>query len=305
MTSRPLDLARRALTIALSIVAAFAAFFAAPRSASAGDIEDFQAARALYEAHDWPRAITAFEALVGGETPTLESQPLVLESRKYLAAAYVFDGRERAAADQFERLLVEEPTYELDATQFPREVVQLFDRVRTRLAERREAEAARAELEAEVVRLRAENEALRVEASGERVVDVPRDQWLMFIPFGVGQLVNGEEGLGWFFAVTEALAVAGAVVTSAVQLFYVSLLADLRGVNEDDPRIPVVNGALEILGPLNWSLGGALGVLMIAGAVQANVSFTPTRSMRLPSRPVEPTVSLRVSPSFLGLVGTF
>ena len=294
------SLALRAVAaIALAIVSCVLA----PRVARAGDIEDFQAARALYDAHEWTRAISAFESLVGGDEPTLESQALVLESRKYLAAAYVFVGRERAAADQLERLLTEEPTYELDATQFPREVVQLFERVRTRLAERREAEAARAELEAEVVRLRAENEALRAEASRERVVEVPRDQWLMFIPFGVGQLQNGEEGLGWFFAVTEALAVAGLVTTLALELAYI---AELQTLDEAaGSRLDQVQAAIDVLGPLNWSFGGALGVLMIAGVVQANVAFTPTRSVRLPARAIEPSVSLRVSPSFVGVVGTF
>lgn len=295
MSSRASVAARAIGMIALAIVS----WFVAPTAVHAGDIEDFQAARALYDAHEWTRAISAFESLVGADEPALESQALVLESRKYLAAAYVFVGRERAAADQLERLLTEEPTYELDATQFPREVVQLFERVRTRLAERREAEAARAELEAEVVRLRAENEALRA----ERVVEVPRDQWLMFIPFGVGQFQNGEDGLGWFFAVTEALAVAGLVTTLSLELAYI---AELQTLDEAaGSRLDQVQSAIDVLGPLNWGFGGALGVLMIAGVVQANVAFTPTRSVRLPARAIEPSVSLRVSPSFVGVVGTF
>lgn len=295
-----------ALLRALLGITAFAAvIFAAPRAALAGDIEDFQAARALYEAHDWPRAIAAFEALVGGETPTLESQPLVLESRKYLAAAYVFDGRERAAADQFERLLTEEPTYELDATQFPREVVQLFDRVRTRLAERREAETARAELEAEVVRLRAENETLRAEASGERVVEVPREQWLMFLPFGVGQFVNDEEGLGWFFAVTEALAGGAMIGLLIAHQALVAVLQD-NGTGVDRALWERVNDALDIVEPLSWSSTALLAGFAIAGVIQANVAFTPTRSVRIPSRAApEPSVSLRVGPLFVGVAGSF
>lgn len=274
--------------------------------ARAGDIEDFQAARALYEAHDWPRAIVAFEALVGGETPSLESQPLVLESRKYLAAAYVFEGREGAAADQFERLLREEPTYELDTTQFPREVVQLFERVRARLAERREMEAARAALEADVARLRAENEAMRVQLDGERTIAVPRSQWLMQIPFGVGQFENGEEGLGWFFLVTEALATAGLGISLTLHQAYVAELQQLGTATE--ARVDQVNFALGVLGPLNWSFAGALAVLGIAGIVQANVAFTPTRIVRVPGRAEPapgPSVSLRVSPGQVGLAGTF
>ncbi len=303
MSSRAVASLRALFAIGLSI----AAFFAAPLRARAGDIEDFQAARALYEAHDWPRAIAAFEALVGGETPALESQPLVLESRKYLAAAYVFEGRERAAADQFEQLLVEEPTYELDATQFPREVVQLFERVRTRLAERREAEVARAELEAEVGRLRIENEAMRTELAGERVVEVPREQWLMFIPFGVGQFENGEEGLGWFFAGTELLAAIAFGVSMSVYQSYAAELSNLDLYAHDMGRIDTVNAALRILNVVNWSSGALLAAFGLGGIIQANVAFTPTRRVRVPAREsvLDPTVSLRLSPAFVGLAGTF
>jgi len=288
-----------------ALLASFVALWPASL-ARAGDIEDFQAARALYEAHDWPRAIAAFEALVGGETPTLESQPLVLESRKYLAAAYVFEGREEAATEQLERLLSAEPTYQLDTTQFPREVVQLFERVRTRLTERRALDAARAALEAEVATLRAENAVMRAELSGERSVPVPRPQWPVQIPFGLGPCGNGEDGLGWFFLVTEALATAGLGVTLALHQAYVQTLADLPA-GADDPRVDQVNFALRVLGPLNWSFAGALGVLGIAGIAQANVAFTPTRSVQMPGAPPEPipSVSLRLSPGFLGLTGTF
>lgn len=289
-----------------ALLASFVALWPAS-AARAGDIEDFQAAYALYEAHDWPRAVAAFEALVGGETPTLQSQPLVLESRKYLAAAYVFEGREGAASEQFERLLRQEPTYELDATQFPREVVQLFERVRTRLAERREMEAARAALEAEVERLRAENGAMRTELEGERTVSVPRSQWLMQIPFGVGQFENGEEGLGWFFFVTEALATAGLGISLALHLAYVAELQSLGTATE--ARVDQVNFALGVLGPLNWSFAGALAVLGISGIVQANLAFTSTRVVRVPGRaepaPASPTVSLRLGPGVVGLAGTF
>ena len=302
--ARPLAFAR-AQRLCLRALGVLLVLLAAPSLASAGDIEDFQAARALYDAHDWPRAIAAFEALVGGEVPTLESQPLVLESRKYLAAAYVFVGREGAASDQIERLLLAEPTYELDPTEFPNEVVQLFDRVRQRLAERREAQAERARLAAEVERLTAENAMMREELEGERTIEVPRSQWLVQIPFGVGQFENGEEGLGWFFLVTEALALGGSIVSTIVHLAFVAELERLPA-GADDPRVDPVNLGLSITGPLSWSLSGAFGILLASGLLQANLAFAPTRTVRIPGRPVSaPTVSLRLGPSFVGLSGTF
>jgi len=282
------------------------AMFAPPSVARAGDIEDFQAAYALYEAHDWPRAIAAFEALVGGESPTLESQPLVLESRKYLAAAYVFVGREEAAAAQLERLLRDEPTYELDATQFPREVVQLFERVRARLAERRSMEAARVALEAEIDRLRGENASLRSELEGERTIEVPRSQWLMQIPFGVGQFENGEEGLGWFFLVTEALAAGGFATALSLHLGYAAQLSDLERYGRDRDRIDRVNAALQITNVVNWSSGALFLGLAAAGLIQANIAFTPSRVVRVPGRGEPgPTLSLRLGPGLAGLAGTF
>ncbi|MBX7192258.1 MAG: hypothetical protein K1X94_09380 [Sandaracinaceae bacterium] len=271
-----------------------------PPLAHAGDIEDFQAARALYDAHDWPRAIAAFEALVGGETPTLESQPLVLESRKYLAAAYVFVGREGAASDQIERLLLAEPTYELDPTEFPNEVVQLFDRVRQRLAERRETQAERARLGAEVERLTAENAAMRRELEGERTVEVPRSQWLVQIPFGVGQFENGEEGLGWFFAGTELLATAAFVTSMILYQAYVNEMHDLEMFGRDLGHIDQVNMALRILNVVNWSSAGLLAAFALGGVIQANVRFSPTRIVHVPGR-----VSVELGPSFVGLTGSF
>ncbi len=292
-----------------TLLAALLALLASlsPSVARAGDIEDFQAARALYEAHDWPRAIAAFESLVGGQTPRLRSQPLVLESRKYLAAAYVFEGREEAAAAQLERLLREEPSYELDATQFPREVVQLFERVRSRLEELRAMETARAALEAEVVQLREENERLRREQRAPRAVEVPRSQWLAQIPFGVGQFENGEEGLGWFFLVTEALATASLGVTLALHLAYVAELQRIEDAT--DSRIQQVNFAIDVLDGVNWASGGLLGVLAIAGIVQANLAFQPTRTVSIPgatpASPPSTPVSLRIGPGSLSLAGTF
>jgi tetratricopeptide (TPR) repeat protein len=275
-----------------------------PGLARAGDIEDFQAARSLYEAHDWPRAIAAFEALVGGETPRLRSQPLVLESRKYLAAAYVFEGREEAAIAQLERLLREEPSYELDATQFPREVVQLFERVRTRQAEVREMEHARAALDAEIARLRAENERLSRALSAERTIDVPRSQWLVQIPFGVGQFENGEEGLGWFFLVTEAISAASLGVTLALHLAYVAELQDLDAAR-DAGRVRQVNFAIDVLDGVNWSSAALLGALAIAGVVQANVAFTPTRRVRVPGAITPPSLAFGLHAGGLGLSGAF
>src|SRR5687768_11471405 len=94
-----------AVALAALILLAF------PALARAGDIEDFESARSAYEARDYERAVVAFELLVGGDAPRLQSRALIAESRKYLGAAYLFVGRRDAARAEFERLLRDEPAY--------------------------------------------------------------------------------------------------------------------------------------------------------------------------------------------------
>jgi hypothetical protein len=296
--TRP-EAAAWARTVAVSL--ALSVFFVAQPVAHAGPLEDFLAARERYEAQDWQGAIDGFEPLVGGESPRLESLPLVLESRQYLATAYLFVGREGPAVAQLERLIGEDPSYQIDAAQFPREVVQLFDRVRQRLAERREAQAERARLAAEVERLSAENAAMRAELEAERTLAVPRSQWFVQIPFGVGQFENGEEALGWFFAVAELLAGAGALATLIAQQALVAAIQN-NGMGVDGDLWRRVNDALDIVEPLSWTSSALFGVLVAAGMIQANLAFAPTRSVRVPGRaplPI-PVLSLRLEPSFVG-----
>ncbi|MCX7807446.1 MAG: hypothetical protein N2515_02450 [Deltaproteobacteria bacterium] len=252
------------------------------QTAFAGDIEDFQAARAFYEAHEWARAASAFEMLVGSDPPRLSSQPLILEARKYLAASYVFLGREALAAAQFERLLTEEPTYELDPAAFPSDVVRLFEGVRARLLERKRAEELRRTLEAEIERLRAEKAKLEAALSEERSVIVPRARWVAWLPFGIGQFENGNDGWGWFFFVGELLSTAFLGASLALHHAYLAELEDLERHGRDLERIEQVNGALRVLQVVNWSSAGIFGSLVIAGIVEANLSFSEHRVMRLP-----------------------
>src|SRR5262245_16024546 len=129
--------AKRAFTCAL--FASSLVWLSASR-VCANDFEDFGAARSAYDAQDYRRAAALFEALAGGDTPTLTNKSLVLESKKYLAASYLFLKKLTVAELEFERLLRIDPEYQLDPLAFPEEVQRLFARVKTRLdAERKVA----------------------------------------------------------------------------------------------------------------------------------------------------------------------
>lgn len=249
----------------------------APR-ARADQLADFQAARAAYEAHDFTRAVALFEDLVGGPTPRLDSEALVLESRKYLGAAYVFLGRPHAAETQFELLLTADPTYELDPASFPIEVVELFAGVRDDLAERARLEEERA---ADAARRAYERERIRalVEFAEEEVeVEIENSRWVAALPFGVGQFQNGDDGLGAFFLAGESLATLTLAGTLA------GFLRVAAEVDASPSSSFVVTGEADRvalgLSVANWVSAGILAVLLVTGIAQAQLDFRPTRTVR-------------------------
>jgi tetratricopeptide (TPR) repeat protein len=268
--------------------------------ARADELTAFERAREAYEGARYRQAIERFEALVGGETPRLRSAPLVLESRKYLAASYLFAGESKRAEDQFVRLLEADPSYQLDPVAFPQEVHQLFASVRERVdarARERRAERAREEEEAraredERERLRARIVALE-EVARQEVVRTESSRWVAAIPFGVGQFQNGHRRLGIALAVTQSVLAATALTTFLLHRDVVQTA--LPG--EALPGCPV--GETSFCEQLqrrergyrytNWISSGLLGALIAYGILDAQLRFVPhresTRERELPPEP--------------------
>ncbi len=249
--------------------------------ARASEVDDFQRARDAYTAHDWARAVQAFEALVGTEPPLLRTPLLIEESRKYLAAAYVFDGRPDAARTQFERLLTGNLDYELDESQFPEEVVDLFNSVHDRLQAEADAAAARAAAEAALAAERERARRLLAIADSDVEATVEASRWIALIPFGAGQFQNHDDGLGWLFFTTEALFGLGAFGT------LVAHQAIGSSFNPADPSSGIrsesrgrVNDALLATEVTNWTCAGLFAVFAIAGILQAQLDFQPSHAVR-------------------------
>lgn len=248
-------------------------------TARAQSIEDFETARAAYEARDFARAVQYFEELVGTDPPRLTSPALIIEARKYFGAAYLFLGRRDAAIHQFELLLRADPHYVLDPLLFPAAVQDLFNNVRDRLAlEAREAEARRA-LEDELAQERERSRALLALASDPVFVEVDNSRWAAIVPWGCGQFLNGDDGLGWFFFLGESALLASAFGTLA---WHDSLMAQIADVYSgiEVGVVERANPLLEGAAIANWVSLGALAVLAIAGVVEAQLSFVPSRSIR-------------------------
>jgi len=189
-----------------------------PARAAADEWQDFQLARNAYDAQNYPLAVQRFERLIGG---AIANRPVRLESRKYLAAAYMFVGRRETAERQLELLVREDPDAEMDPVAFPMDVLDLFTTVRTRLrSELQQAERARERAQRErtqrdtAARERERRRLARlVELAEEQRVERQGSRLVATVPFGVGQFQNGHDALGIAFAVSEGLLIATATTT--------------------------------------------------------------------------------------------
>lgn len=247
-------------------------------SLARAQIDQFERCRARYDALDYEAAVACFEALVGGETPRLDSPALVAESRKYLGAAYLFVGRRDAAREQFELLLREQPLYVLDPRAFPVDVQELFDAVRDRLLEERRQELARQALEERALRAEARARALLEFAEEEVSFELEGSRWLALLPLGVGQFQNGNDGLGWFF-VTSEVALLGVSIGAMIwhQLVQQQIAEGLAVGSRI--RVEEGNRYSEILFAVNWASLGALAAVAIGGIIEAQASFVPIRTV--------------------------
>lgn len=277
-----------------------------PPRARANDFDQFQAARGAYEGLNYERAAQLFKALLSEALP-FDRRPLVLESRKYLAATYMFLRRPQDAEAQFELLLQADREYVLDPLAFPSEVVLKFTDVKARLeGERSRTEQQRADRETQE-RARSERadrehkQALQrlLELAGTETVEQRNSRWVGMVPFGAGQFQNGDTNLGIALAVGEGLLLSTSVVTFLLH-------ESLR--DEPAPAMPaeakLAESAFRYTNQISFSLFLAVAV---GGVVDAQLRFKPS-TMYERSRPLPPELlQLRVEmgPQSMGLSGRF
>lgn len=299
-----------------------------PAAARAGDDEEVQAATTRVEAAKYPEAIQRFRTLLDPEaepcpqgpelTPSgcrLTNPELIVAARGQYALALFAEGRTQDVYAQVEAILRAQPGYQPNASLFPQRLVDIFVEVRGRLAEeiaeaaRKKAELAQRAKEAEEARLRAEADyvaALEKQAAEESVL-LERSRLYAFVPFGVGQIQNGDVGLGIGFGAFETIAGITSIVTALVH-------EDLEAQTVSGNNIDTDAAGAQIDG---WrmanqiSFGVFLGAAVI-GIAEANVSYDDAvpevRQRPLPRRPsaeVRPLVAPTTGGAVLGASGRF
>jgi hypothetical protein len=290
---------------ACSIALAVAAL---PGLARGNDFDQFQNARVAYESLNYELAADLFQGLVREATPD-DKRPLVIESRKYLAATYLFLGNAQKAEDQLEVLLRAEPDYVLDPLAFPAEFGKTFAAVRQRLEKERERQAeqdARSEAERRAeqdlaARRKRERLARLVELASTLRVEQVKSRWIALLPFGIGQFQNDHDGLGLALAVTQGVLFATGMVSFALH----ESLRDLRPTDEslvDDAELDE-----SVSRYVNHISLGLFAAVAVTGIVDAQIRFKP-RNTFVRSRPLPPDLKeleLSIGPGTLLLHGRF
>jgi len=284
----PYSLLGRHLAGATGLVAFVTTLFAfGTPLAHASELDQFQNARAAYESLNYDLAVDLFSGLLAEAAPN-DRRPLVIESRKYLAASYLFMGRIADADRELRVLLTVEPDYVLDPLGFPAEVQRAFARVKAEMDERRADEAARRSAEEAASRSARERAQSAERERLERLIELARTErfvtersrWVAMIPFGVGQYQNGHEGLGLLLAVTEGVLLAGSITAYAFH-------AELRGQTPAPGRYDDARLAEGLSRYINQISLGLFAIVAITGVVDAQLRFRENRVVEL-RRPLPP-----------------
>lgn len=273
---------------AFSYAALLGALIFAPACAQAQS-ETFVQARDAYRAADYAQTIELLRPLVGDVTPSISDAVIVREARKYLGAALVLDGHAEEGAQQFEWLLGEVAgtrtgerrtarlrSVSMNPRRFVQEVRVVFERVQRRLIDETESESALAD-EAEARRLREERDAILaiLDMAQSVEIEVENDELPAWVPFGVGQFTNGDDDLGWFFAISEGVTALGALGLMPGAITINDIIR--HDGHMDSHPLSAVGQGMWISGIVSVV---ALAVLAIAGVIEARLSWRPTRTIR-------------------------
>jgi hypothetical protein len=239
----------------------------------------------------------------------VQSEAQIVQARRILGVAYLFEKREKEATEEFRKLLQLVPDYRFDPLLDPPEVVDFFNLVRkgyeTELAA---LESMRSDAERARQRDREECEKVR---GGPLVIErrVGRNAFaLNFLPFGAGQFQNGQRKKAWAFLTAESVLCAVSVGAFATNLALYGFRPqrtcrynmggtacspeNIDHTDEDRSReitrLQVTSGAL-FFGVVAW------------GILDAIVHFQPETQLAItePGSGAKAARTLRLSPSVL------
>lgn len=214
----------------------------------------------------------SYESVVGSTEVLLESGPSMLvraEALQYRGASLELLGRTEEAEDAFETLVNLQPEWAINRSEFPTEVIGLFDSVRDRVEDqlnrideqRRRAQAVQ---QRERERQLAERHQRLLELSRPRYMVRANESHLVvaLLPFGAGQFQNGQREKGFAF------------FGSQIGFTAISMTLWLLG---SIPNLDFEAGTRQGLTYASYGVYGALVVSVLWGIVDGVVNFLRLR----------------------------
>jgi hypothetical protein len=245
---------------------------------------ELEKARASFLARNWTDAEERLRVLLDPRTG-LKERTLISQARMYLGASLLSQHKKDEAKEVFEKLVLDDPTFDPDPLSFPGEAINTFIDVRSSLLEQiksaqqtaaRLAAEKRAREDAEREAQRAWLEKVKAQASEEKITD-RHYRVVASIPFGVGQFQNGQPALGWIFLGTQVAAVAGTVATYFMYGYARSREnEELRRPDYDLYQLaPQYHRRAEDLRVVNLGFAGAFLAIAAVGIAQAHLAYVP------------------------------
>lgn len=268
----------------VSIFAATLLFSGAARADGRAELEK---ARVSFLARNWADAEERLRALIDPNTG-LKERVLLSQARMYLGATLLAQSKTAAGKEVFEKLALDDPTFDPDPLSFPGDAINTYIDVRSSLLEqikvanenatRLAAEKARRE-EAEREAQRVWLEKVKSQAAEEKIT-VRHSRIVASLPFGIGQFQNDQVVLGAVFLGAEVLALAGTAVTYG--MYQYARAREDEELDRFDRLSPQWHQRAEDIRLVN--LGFVAGFLATAalGIVQANLAFVPEKAERKP-----------------------
>jgi len=279
---------------ALAIVMQLAQGQPAPEQSRAA-ADAMARARVTFEYGDYAQASKLLSALV--EAGRFDSLQTRAEAYRLLGLSLFYQGRKGEAYKAFLEYLYIDPDAELDPFFVPPAAVSFFEQVKKEAEPRLQPLRAQKQAELDAQKRAAAEEAERrkqreLEAERRRLQEispsierrvVQHEFWVTMMPFGIGQLQNGDRKLGIFLATAQ-------LITGAASAGSALLIEQLRdnatGKFDDNGPGATPYKSAQRLNVVKW-VGAALFYgLWVGGAIQAAINFKPEE--QLPDRLLQP-----------------
>ena len=268
---------------------------AKPEDREPSSVEAMNRARVTFEYGDYPQASKLLSALL--EAGRFESLSVRAEAYRLLGLSLFYQGRKGEAYRAFLEYLYLEPDAELDPFYVPPAAVSFFEQVKKeaepqlaplRAQKRAEQEARQKQVAQEAERRRQrelEEERKRLQQLQppiERRV-VQHEFWVSMMPFGIGQLQNGDRTSGTVLATAQVISGAA----SAGSALLIEQLRDSttgRFDNRSGGSSPYETARR--LNVVKWVGAAVFFALWAGGAIDAAIHFKPEE--QLPDRLLQP-----------------